>query len=603
MKRLAFAIAALLVVAAAGYYAWAGWFTVGAPEPGAVAEVVGEEETPVVAEQPAVEPEVAAEPTAEPNAEPATAPEAEATPPAEEAAEEAMAAAPGEVPALPLISLGGGMGSGMGGGGGDGSGPAGDMTLPPDFWNPWSDTEYTLNAPLPAEPAVAAVYEHPGANVLSLDDMRHFAEAFGVEGPVHTDSYPEPAPGEEAYQPRPMYHIFGESKELHLSDTFMSYMDLEANQGPHNELPDEQLLTIAEQFLAERGLLDFDYILHRSWGNTVDVRRVVDGYELIFPEFQVSMNGEGRVASVVYNPLSRLASLGNYPLRSPETAWQQVLRRGIDYEKITAFTYPAPGFEPPQVMESEVMPVEGETLHWGRTYVEGGEATIFPYPLVYLPVTEGADPIIWVDQYKLSAPSAELQAIAEYVGKPIKVKGIVRGTEMPLTLELISWEPADEIDNQFMPGLMGTISRDGEQVLFAGDGGETFVLQDAPADLPENETLYLYGWRSGETTADGTAIFNWQNIDRAVEIEEMPPMEPEDIEPPTPYKVGEVNIDSVDLVYAFTPVWEATNVQIFLQPAWRFRGITDTNEYIEIFVQAAEDAYIQVPDTPAGPEG
>ena len=60
-----------------------------------------------------------------------------------------------------------------------------------------------------------------------------------------------------------------------------------------------------------------------------------------------------------------------------------------------------------------------------------------------------------------------------------------------------------------------------------------------------------------------------------------------------PYQIGQVEITVADLIYAYVPFAEEgqTELRILLQPAWRFKGTTDTNEIIEFVVQAVADEF------------
>jgi hypothetical protein len=75
---------------------------------------------------------------------------------------------------------------------------------------------------------------------------------------------------------------------------------------------------------------------------------------------------------------------------------------------------------------------------------------------------------------------------------------------------------------------------------------------------------------------------------------ELLPVEPW---PGDEYGIREVTITQVDLLYSVNFVYNEENYSepplIIVQPVWRFTGTTDTNEIVEIFVQAVADEYIQ----------
>ena len=55
-------------------------------------------------------------------------------------------------------------------------------------------------------------------------------------------------------------------------------------------------------------------------------------------------------------------------------------------------------------------------------------------------------------------------------------------------------------------------SRDGDRVLFNTTEGETYLVPDAPADLPEDTALNIFGWAFREVGAEFMAI-DWESID------------------------------------------------------------------------------------------
>ena len=98
-------------------------------------------------------------------------------------------------------------------------------------------------------------------------------------------------------------------------------MTQSATQGFSDDLMDfEQAAPLAEAFLRERGLLDFEYqIMPPQFnGNEVNFQRVIDGRSLNIAEYTVTVTEAGQILSVYYNPLTQLQTLGQYPLRSAE---------------------------------------------------------------------------------------------------------------------------------------------------------------------------------------------------------------------------------------------------------------------------------------------
>ncbi|MEJ2748443.1 MAG: hypothetical protein P8183_11135, partial [Anaerolineae bacterium] len=194
-------------------------------------------------------------------------------------------------------------------------------------------------------------------------------------------------------------------------DNNLSYYDQSAAPVDGLDLlPFDQAAPLAEAFLQERGLLDFAYeIKPPVWDTrTVDIHRLIDGRAVDTAEFSLTFNQAGQLVSLFYNPLNQAQSLGDYPLRTAESAWQMLVEQGIDYQHSYYFTYPGPGFVQPT---PEPLPFEETYRYWPRTYQDGVEITLYSSPLVYQPVNGDAAPRIQADQFILSGSDEMLRAI------------------------------------------------------------------------------------------------------------------------------------------------------------------------------------------------
>jgi hypothetical protein len=511
---------------------------------------------------------------------------AEPTPAATAVTDSPADAPGGELPPLPSLSGASGLAAGMGGGGGvaEGEPMAADTSI--GIWDPLAEAELVLNVELPAEPQSAPVYEQPGGGLLTLDDVPRLAAAFGLSGPIYTERYPvsiEPID----WTPPTVYMVFDGRRQLAVADSYFYYLDETLAPGPEMTRPYGRAQQVAESYLRERGLLDFDYEMANTGGFDVEFRRLVDGRMVLYPEFMVAVNGDGQVWSVSYNPLSRLSSVGEYPLRPAAEAWQAVLDNGFDYQTTFFNIYPGPDYEEP-VMEEPVDP--GLYRYWERTFAEGALLSIYPYPTVYAPINSGEPPRINVDRYLLLAPAEQLAAIAEYAGKPIHLTGTYRTVDGRQAIELVSWEPL-EIDNQWFFG-EGTVRFEGELVLVDTLEGETLIIPDAPADLGDGERIYFNAWE--KVAGDGPyPTINWQGMGILVEGPQMvePMIEPAVFEP---HVIKQVTVSGVSVVYAFVPVYDEMGQapRFFVQPVWRFSGTADNGMIIDIFVQAAAGEYV-----------
>jgi hypothetical protein len=587
MRNTILALGALVALLIIGYFAWSAWQNSAAP----IVDTIAEVEAPIVVTTVVVSPEdesLVNDLLYSPTTVIVTPPPATAVP--------QPTLDPATAPPLPNLGNAGGLSMGLGGGGdATTDAPVETLPMPVDempIWDPLGDTTFDLVATLPTDPTALTVYAQPGQNILTVEDASRLAALFGLTGPVYTDTLPPDLPPDVVLSP--VYFVFDGPRTLSVRTDGFYYFDQSAAPQFYAESATyEQAAPIAEAFLLERGLLDFPYEMHSAWGGSdVEFRRIVDGRPVNLAEYFVSVNADGQVMAVSGQPLTQLAPLGNYPLRTAEEAWQLLLADGVDYQTVSFITYPGPDWTPPE-QEPYTDPYAGLYQSWFREYNDGDPITIYPYPTVHVAVDGQSPPRVQADQYLLLGSDDDLRAIAPYAYQQIRVSGIVRQLEGQMAIELADWEPVNPETFQFLPGLPGVIRRNGEQVEFVSNDGESFVLDQPPADIADGERVYLYGWRT--VGPDGQPGFNWQNLDRIVEITpiaEEPIMEPGPFEP---YTISQATIDRVDLIYVFTPVYseEGQSSQFIIQPAWRFTGATNTREIIEIFVQAVPAEYVQ----------
>lgn len=502
-----------------------------------------------------------------------------------------------DLPTLPSLSNANGLGGGFGGGGGgEGVATEGVTTEPGigmTIFNPLSGTQFVLNATLPLEPTSAVVYQQPESQLFSLEDVSRLAGIFGLNGPVYLEQYYIEEGSD--WTPSPVYQVFDGTKNLAVGTNNLYYYDdagvvfIGSGAEP---MPFEQARPIAEAFLQQTGLANFEYRMLSSNGYDIEVRRIVDGREAIYPIMSMSVNDRGEVWSFSYIPLGELSALGEYPLRSAEAAWQYMLDNGVDFQTVFFNTYPS------EIPVQEPAPVEEEYRYWQRTFEVGAEVTLYSYPSVFEAVNGDAAPRILLDTFLLSGPAEELEAIAEYVGKQILVQGIAG--EMVghrQSLELVSWEPIEK-EYTFREGI---ISIGDGQATLTTDDGETFIIPDVPENLFDGERIYVSGWidEGGRGEED---TFNWQGMGIVVPppdvVEGEPQPEPLPVDGPfNPFGISEVTIDQVNLQYAVLSVWdeETQTVTFFLQPVWQFKGLTDSGDIIEIYVQAVDEAFVTPP--------
>ncbi len=542
----------------------------------------------------------------------------------EQPTEETEAVAVADLPPLPAlensgqaVGLGGGGGSAAnirpqsGGGGGI---VEGATALDADgniiYTHPFSGTTFTLNATLPTEPLLAPVLQNVPDEAATVEQARELATKFGFTGQLYREQYPvfEGEGIDPAYEPPVIYHIFDGPRSLTIDAWGVYYNDSSIQNDWENPLPFAQAAPIAEAYVQEHGLIDFEYEVQQIWGTDVNFVRKIDGQPMNQPELTVSVSHDGRIFAVSYQVLRNAQILGRYPLITAQAAWER-LQSGV-FENGILFNY---SIGPETAIAEPAIAIEDPYVDlyqfWIREYAPGDEIHLYDWPVVYLPVDTDADPRIQIRNYTVQADSATLNALAERVGQQTHIWGQV-GPDGS-TIELAGWEPIEQIQAPISGP--GVISREGDLVVFTSDdSGSSYILPDAPADLADGTGVYVFAWVARDL-GQAYPVADWENIDKIVNIEpEAPPIEDLPIEEPLPidgdgrgfdlYTYESFTVNEVSLAYYYTYSWptdEAGEIRfegqptIIVQPTWKFSGQTDTGEYVDFFVQATDAEHVQ----------
>lgn len=503
-----------------------------------------------------------------------------------------------DLPALPALSSGGGAGYGMGGGGGGGAAlessvavsepmPVDDDRMMPYYIeNRLENAIFNLNTELPGMPGATTVWQQSNEE-MSQEQMQELAARFGFTGPMYTDPWYDQMLAENpGMWPGPRaYYFFDGARTLNLYGAYISYYD--GNIAPTDPnwtlLSVEEARPVAEAYLNERGLLDFPYEVIASpyGGQEVAFHRLVNGIATIYPEITVLVVPGNQVLSVYIQPFSTFTAVADYPIISAEEAWA-LAQTTPDYQRVmqNVFTDPA-------TYQIEPFVDNGDYRYWPRTYQNGEEITLFFYPVVYTAV-DGSTPLVRANEFVVNATPADLQLIADSLNQNIRITGTVLGdVQNAQSIRVTSVEVLSGYEE--WQSREGNIRLADGQVYLDTIEGESIVIPNAPADLPDGERVYVNG------PAIENGVFLWTGIDKYVEYTDEPiSIDPVDF--PTPAPIAEVNIDSVELIYSpsYTFPEDGNGPGItYMQLAWRFNGRTDTNEIVEIIVQAVSPEYLQ----------
>ena len=476
----------------------------------------------------------------------------------------------------------------------------GDLMIMP--WNPLADANFDLAVDLPADTGTSTVYDLILGGAYTEAEAAELARRFGFSGPLYREIYPV-FEGDEmwAWTPPVSYHAFDGERSMWIGEGYLHYSDASAEPQPGDmPMAHEQARPIAEAFLRERGLLDFEYDVEQAGGYEVIFTRQINGRTSTHAQLYVTVGPNGQVSMVSYSPMQQLTPLADYPIRSAADAWALLLELAqednFDFQRVFYNTYPGPDFVDPY-RETDAEWAD-RYRYWERTYQVGQTITIYPHLMAFEAVNADVAPRIQADRFLLDGPAETLREMVDVIGRQVKVSGVVRELGRRPVLELLAWEalPEGEYRYDYSEGIT---QRDGEQMFVLTDAGEQILLPDAPADLEEGVRVSVNGWEIER--GDGPyPVFNWQGLglsyteqfDMPVEMPETMPAFDED-----PYKITQITITEVELVYVITSTYDEARQQpdFLAQPAWRFKGTTNTNMIIELTVQAVEDAYIATP--------
>jgi hypothetical protein len=516
------------------------------------------------------------------------------------------------LPALPPLTseqAGGGPGPmGLGGGGPqaqppeapEAAGESGDATVivAPVVHDFFAGVSFSLEASLPAEPAEAEVQRQTLSNI-DLAQARDIADQFGFSGPLYVQEFPEYGTGPASENVAPAepplnFYTFEGAHYLSIQGSGFAYINPDVTVDYDQSMVAD--VSRAERFLQERDLLDFPYVAEMGFNQgEVLFLRLVDGVPLRNrPEFSLQFGNDGEIAFASNGQFaSEIETVGTYPLRSAESAWQLILD-GVTANRI-AFNIvpdfdrmpqsPEPSSEPPQF--------------WPRTYQPGQEAHLYMMTTVYRAAEGDGVPLVRMGEFTLHASGDTLHAIADQVNETVHVWGQI-GSDGK-TMEVTGWEAVPEMTPLY---LEGTVQRQEDQTLLSSNTGDTFILPHAPDGLPDGLEVFVFAWTSRDVGQAYPAL-DWQNID------EKKAMEPVSAEPGPvadapafdPYTFAQVTINQVEFAYYYSPVFAEGNRPVvgyepppgLLQPVWKFAGVTDNGDTIELFVRAVAPEYLETP--------
>jgi hypothetical protein len=327
----------------------------------------------------------------------------------------------------------------------------------------------------PTAPDQVEVYQQQLPEPITVDLARQAAASLGVSGEVVEYT------GEGGW---PIYEVRGEGSVVR----FLGYADqfiyeVIPSAELNNSIPSlsfEQQVTIAEDFLRQKGLLEGDYHVEPIQSDPGVVRfvQLLDDHEVRYGVgenpmgstlqwIEVSLTADGAVGTVAYNA-HHFQPAGQYPILSAQQAWER-------------FSSSPTGNSGMYAVVSAQRPVTYRS--WTRDY-PAGLVHIYDYA-VSLQSAEGGVPVIQFSRFPLTG---NLQGME--TGKFLHAWGqIILDEQGHKTFQVEGWEISTMADNY----LSGTIQRAGDSATLQTEDGQWLPIPDLPADVPEGERVNVRG--------------------------------------------------------------------------------------------------------------
>jgi hypothetical protein len=152
---------------------------------------------------------------------------------------------------------------------------------------------------------------------------------------------------------------------------------------------------------------------------------------------------------------------------------------------------------------------------WQPEYQPGATVDLYGYPTTYTSAEGNGAAVVYVNGVRLEGDQTILNALGSTHVEKFDLThawGTLRQeTSGGLVLTLAGTEPYELYQAASELSFTGTIKRDQGLVLLQRQDGKTFVVPNAPANLPDGIAVMGYGWNSGRVQA-GYPVLEWMNI-------------------------------------------------------------------------------------------
>lgn len=461
--------------------------------------------------------------------------------------------------------------------------------LPVDQPDLFRETSFTLNTTLPSEPTTAPLYQIPGQR-LTLETATAVAALFGFDGPLYQEQLPPNftlTDEDVTFQPQMPFMAFnGAQEQLTIMASNVFYENRAVGDSFPSRITAVQAQSVAEAFLAERGLLTFPYEVRPGFGGDVHFHELINNVLVESPRLVVHVNNEGSVVRVSYTPATELQPQGESGLTTAVSAWAKI-EAGVTANQINYHLLPRDSNLDEPLPTDFVAPPR-----WVRERPAGESAVLYGYPTVLANATNpNTPPRVHLLGYELLGSPEQLAELAAIGGQNTAVQGIIspNGQQLEITgWDLVSLAPV---------AVQGTLSEANGRVIITSNDGQQYWLPNPPANImaeTAGQTVDIFAWDALSPNENDLPRLEWETMQAIVDnatgmnpaLSSFMPLEAFE-----PY--ANVTIDTVRLVYFVTPQPEDFSQPPqfdfppqLLEPMWEFSGVADESEIIRLYVPA-----------------
>jgi hypothetical protein len=337
------------------------------------------------------------------------------------------------------------------------------------------EVDLSLQAELPESPAEVTLYQQLPWPTLTVEEAQSAAERLGIAGEVYKAPYGPPG-----------------STSLVIGDGFervffraaiprFQYI-LAGREGAAagGNLPEEQAVSAAEQFIQRSGLPAFKYRLEArpDSPDRISLIQTLAGIPLRFhpfgaPQVQVEVDRDGQVIGADAD-LVNFQALGDYPILSAEQAWQKALSPD-GQDGVETFTSLA------------LLP---DRKTWQRSYPLDEPVELFGYASSYENLVAGQPSLILFNDDPVSG---NIQGLAEaaLARRFLQVWGQFQvNAQGQRLLRIDGWQRSAFA----MQSLEGVIERQADQAYLVTPD-EKLLLPGLPSEVPQGEAVFAEGVR------------------------------------------------------------------------------------------------------------